>query len=80
MTSAAGWKYNLPLLWRAMLLKHYQWDEDGDGDEDVVKGNYDLDNVDDEEKDKDNDRDKDGMIIIYECLTCVLIQTKVPRD
>ena len=51
MTSAAGWKYNLPLLWRAMLLKHYQWDEDGDGDEDVVKDNYDLDNVDDEEKD-----------------------------
>ena len=57
-----------------MLLKQNQWDED------VVKDNYDLDNVDDEGKDKDNDRDKDGMIIIYECLTCVLIRTKVRRD
>ena len=57
-----------------MLLKQNQWDED------VVKDNYDLDNVDDEGKDKDNDRDKDGMIIIYERLTCVLILTKVPRD
>ena len=63
-----------------MLLKQNHWDEEEDGDEDVVKDNYDLDNVDDEGKDKDNDRDKDGMIIIYECLTCVLIRTEVPRD
>ena len=61
-----------------MLLKQNQWDEDQD--EDLVTDNYDLDNVDAEEKDKDNNRDKDGMIIIYECLTCVLIQTKVPHD
>ena len=60
-----------------MLLKQNQWDEDQDGDEDVVKDNYNLDYEDDEEKDKDNG---DGMIIIYERLTCVLILTKVPRD
>ena len=47
------------------------------GNEDVVKDNYNLDHEDDEEKDKDNG---DGMIIIYERLTCVLILTKVPRD
>ena len=47
------------------------------GNEDVVKDNYKLDYEDDEEKDKDNG---DGMIIICERLTCVLILTKVPRD
>ena len=77
MTSAAGWKYNLPLLWRAMLLKRYHWDEDQDGDEDGDG----LDHEDDKEKyEDDNKDDMDAMVIICERLTCVLILTKVPRD